>query len=43
MYKLKKRGYESPQCEQGGYIPALLCQSLVDGGSEELVDEQWDF
>ena len=43
MTESRKTGYVSPEIEKGGYIPALLCQSLVDGGSEDIVDEDWDF
>ena len=43
MIETKRRGYISPRTEKDGYIPVLLCGSLVDGGSEDIVDEEWDF
>ena len=38
-----RKDYNSPKTEASAYIPALLCDSLIEGGSEDLVDEDWDF
>ena len=43
MTNHNKRDYKRPETEASAYIPALLCDSLVDGGSEDIVDENWDF
>ncbi len=43
MIKRNRRDYEMPKTEVDAYIPVLLCDSLIDGGSEDIVDENWDF
>ena len=43
MIEQTKKGYCSPETEEGAYIPALLCDSLMNGSSEDIVDEEWQF
>lgn len=43
MTKTTLRDYVRPEASADAYVPVLLCQSLVEGGSEDIVDENWVF
>jgi hypothetical protein len=43
MKNLSPKDYRSPEIELGEYIPAIICESLIDGGSEDLSEENWEF
>jgi hypothetical protein len=40
---MKLMDYKRPLAEYGVIIPAIICDSLVEGGSEDLTEENWDF
>ncbi len=40
---MKLMDYKRPLAEYGEIIPAIICDSLVEGGSEDLTEENWDF
>lgn len=43
MINISTKDYKSPSIDYGEYIPAIFCDSFVDGGTEDLTDENWDF
>ena len=43
MKNKSSKDYSRPEIEIGEYIPAIICDSLINGGSEDLSEENWDF
>lgn len=41
LIEKKKEAYKIPVTELTGSLPDLLCNSMVDGGIDDLTEEEW--
>lgn len=38
---ISKLSYKAPETDFGRFAPCLICQSFVEGGLEDLTEEEW--